>query len=253
MQKTGIEYLTHTWNPIAMRCDPVSEGCANCWHLAFTKRHAENPHFSIDQREAYGGEKPILVEKELDAPSRLRKPGRIGVQFMGDLFHAKVPGEWIERILNAASVPRHSFFFLTKRPQRLVEQFFYNRYKWYVGVTIEDQGTADQRLPYLLDCHTPMVRFISVEPLLGPVDLSDYLTGAIDWVIIGCETGPRRRPSKLEWVESLIDQADDAGEIPVFVKQLDLTENYPDHQKVSFNPEDWPRWAQRREWPETKS
>lgn len=87
MQKTKIDYLTHTWNPIAMRCTPVSAGCDHCWHLRMANRLAGNP---ILNKRKYnyaikGG--AAMVIKELEAPLRLRKPARIGVQFMGDLFH----------------------------------------------------------------------------------------------------------------------------------------------------------------------
>jgi len=86
MNKTKIEYLTHTWNPIAMRCSPVSEGCSNCWHLALANRLAKNPMIPEDRQKAYAGGEPVLIEKELDAPLNRKKPAIIGVQFMGDLF-----------------------------------------------------------------------------------------------------------------------------------------------------------------------
>ena len=86
MQKTGIEYLDMTWNPLAMRCTPILEACENCWHIRMAKRHAANPHFTEDERAAYAGHNIVLREKELEAPLRRRKPTRIGVQFMGDLF-----------------------------------------------------------------------------------------------------------------------------------------------------------------------
>lgn len=87
MNRTDIEYLTHTWNPIAMRCTPVSEGCANCWHQRMADRLAGNRSFPLDVRRAYAGEGlPVLVKERLVKPLRRKKPSRIGVQFMGDLF-----------------------------------------------------------------------------------------------------------------------------------------------------------------------
>ena len=82
MQKTAIEFLTHTWNPIAMRCTPVSAGCDQCWHLRAAKRHAANPKLSPELREARAGGKLALLEDELAAPLKLPKPARIGVSFI---------------------------------------------------------------------------------------------------------------------------------------------------------------------------
>lgn len=107
-----------------MRCSPVSAGCKNCWHLAMCKRHAANPRLPADVRAARNGGPPILLTDELDAPLRLRKPARIGVQFMGDLFHEDVPFEFIDKVFaTMALCPQHTFQVLTKRPGRMVEYF----------------------------------------------------------------------------------------------------------------------------------
>lgn len=112
MQKTKIEYLTHSWNPIAMRCTPVSEGCENCWHLAIVKRFKNKPII------------PELSEKELEAPLKSKKPSMIGVQFSGDLFHESVPFEWIDKVMAIITLcPQHIFQCLSKRPKRMLEYF----------------------------------------------------------------------------------------------------------------------------------
>lgn len=189
MQKTKIEYLTHSWSPIAMRCTPVSEGCKNCWHLALANRLAKNPIIPEDRQKAYAGGEPVLIEKELKAPPKLRKPAIIGVQFMGDLFHESIGYEmqtsvFVEMILN----PQHKYLVLTKRPDnmlRFLKDFVYMGGFWFntpvkyhphiwLGITAENQQAADERIPILLQIPA-IIHFISCEPLLGPIDLSKWL------------------------------------------------------------------------------
>jgi protein gp37 len=241
MQRTKISYLTHTWSPIAMKCTPVSEGCVNCWSIALNKRFKNKP------------DKPELKEKELEAPLKLRKPARIGVQFMGDLWHNDVPNDYIFKIFDIIRMcPQHIFIVLTKRIERLAKAFSnplppnpnkifsaicgFDEIPWplpnlYLGVTCENQKTADERIPILLQIPAA-VRFLSLEPLLEDIDLKlDYGIKTdcygerepkyIDWVIVGCESGPKRRPCKLEWVRNIVAQCQSAG-VAVFVKQLDI-------------------------------
>lgn len=270
MQKTKIEYLTHTWNPIGMECTPVSAGCQNCWHIANVKR--------------FGVINPGLRKKELQAPLRLRKPARIGVQFMGDLFHESVSFEWIDRVFGlmlASDV--HTFYVLTKRPDRMFEFFkkrpsllwagilrgVYKEKKWpfdnvWLGVTCENQEMANERIPILLQIPAAK-RFVSLEPLLSKIDSYSLCRktndteknsrsfqsesshhqrnphaqkldiSLIDWVIIGAETGPGHRECKPEWVESVIRHCGIA-EIPVFTKNF-----YVSGEKVSGPELGWPR------------
>jgi len=247
MNKTKIEYLDYTWNPLAMRCSPVSEGCLNCWHLAMAKRLAKNPMISAEERGAYleaEGWKgsPQLRNKELEAPFHLKKPARIGVQFMGDLFHESVSSRFINSvigIMTAEETGHHMFFILTKRPQKM-RDYFKNFTKCgvilsefiegvYLGVSVEDQKTADERIPILLQIPVAK-RFVSVEPMLGPIDLTGYRDSekndrqyletniqALDWVVLGGETGPHARPLYPDWVRSLRDQCQAAG-VPFFFK-----------------------------------
>lgn len=153
MNRTGIEYLSHTWNPVAMRCTPVSDGCANCWHLAMSKRHAANPTLGAELREARGGGAFALLEDELSAPLRLRKPARIGVQFMGDLFHESVPFEWIAAVFGIiAARGEHTFMVLTKRPSRMREFF-----EWLDENADDDPSITDP------DCTSEDIRWLSFE------------------------------------------------------------------------------------------
>lgn len=185
---------------------------------------------------------------------------------MGDLFHADVPEEFIYRVFRIIRrAETHRFVILTKRQYRMLDYMqertknahriagsFHPRNLW-LGVSVENQRTADERIPTLL--RTPAaVRLVSLEPMIGPValrlnDEAEDEDGCMEdrrhnlsWVVLGCESGPRRRPCNLEWVKSVVDQCD-AAQVPVFVKQLDLG------GKVSHGMSEWPEWAQRQQWP----
>jgi len=266
MNRTSIEYLDFSWNPIAMRCTPVSEGCLNCWHLRMCDRMAANPVFSPEVRAAYAGEgPPVLIEKRLEEPLHRKKPSVIGVQFMGDLFHEDVPDEFLWDVLNVMiKSPQHTFILLTKRPGKMAWFFklFYGKFdatcvappaNIWLGITAENQRCANERIPILVK--TPAaVRFVSVEPMLGPVDptmvpsenekypLLDALTGmrrrrvvgtycsfdedayyagethGLDWVIAGFETGPKARRSDFVWAYFLRDKCAETG-TPFFWKR----------------------------------
>lgn len=247
MNKTNIEYLDYTWNPIAMRCTPVSEGCANCWHLKRADMLKNNSLIPEYQKNIYAGLlDPELIESRLQDPLKVKKPSRIGVQFMGDLFHKNITRdmfEVIDQIFEVmTAVPQHTFVILTKRPEEM--------FRWYqltsvmgggdylpnvwLGVTAENQEQADKRIPVLLQIPAA-VRFVSVEPMLSGIDLSRLLSirkstglsewvkdgenNLIDWVICGGESGPGARPMHPDWVRSLRDQAVVAG-VPFFMKQM---------------------------------
>lgn len=222
MNRTGIEYLTHTWNPIAMRCSPASEGCANCWHLAMAKRHAGNHQLRRELREARGGGAPWLNEGELEAPLRLRTPARIGVQFMGDLFHESIPLEMLSRVMVAASNTRnrhYTFVFLTKRPDRMAAFFDgvashippgieHPPPNFWLGVTVENQKRANERVPELLRIQAE-VRWVSYEPTIGPVEFSPWL---LDWA---CQVCGRQIP--VDWP----DDCPTCGKGPPWSRGLD--------------------------------
>lgn len=252
MNKTGIEYLDYTWNPIAMRCSPVSEGCANCWHLAVADPMKNNPKLSDKKRACYAGDSgPLLLPDELTAPSRRKKPSIIGVQFMGDLFHERVEPFHFALILDQIKkCPQHTFLMLTKRPDRMIDDHLKNSMilqffdppmpNLWLGVTAENQYRWEERIYYLMEIPAH-VRLVSVEPMLGPIEHADRLpvgehylnplTGhwsddpddhcsgpKIDWVICGGESGKGARPMHPDWARSLRDQCVNAG-TPFFFKQ----------------------------------
>jgi len=218
MQETSIAYLTHTWNPLAMKCTRVSPACDYCWHLAMANRLAHNPNISPVARAAYAGETgPLLIESRLGEPLKRKKPAIIGVQFMGDIFHENVKDEHIARIWQAMFYAKqHTFLVLTKRPGRMLNfvshlatdtrdgkpQFFHTvkphpalRFiadNIWLGVTVENQATADERRADF-EAVPAAVKFVSYEPALEPIDWSGW--EFVDWFISGGETGPGARPS----------------------------------------------------------
>lgn len=265
MNKTKIEYLTHTYNPLAMRCTPVSEGCEKCWHQAVARRLAANPALPEAERAAFGGGPPVLRERELDAPLRRQEPARIGVQFMGDLFHERVDEEWIGDVFDVIHRAHwHKFLILTKRPEVMRDALAdMSLWEWehgpqgnhvQLGVSCENQRWLDGRTTILLQIPAP-VHFVSLEPLLGPVNISRYLTpcpgcedcivdrckplpphplllarahkfprcgrrgeNTLDWVIVGGESGPGARPMELDWARRIRDDCQAAG-VPFFYKR----------------------------------
>lgn len=168
-----------------------------------------------------------LIEKHLEDPLRWQRPRRIFVNSMSDLFHPAVETEWLNRIFEVMwKSKQHTFQVLTKRPDRMLD--YISRNMWltndplpnvWLGVSCEDQKTADERILLLME--TPAaVRWISAEPLLGPIDLeaAPTLEGSIDWVVVGGESGPGARPMHPDWARWLRDQCVAAG-VPFFFKQ----------------------------------
>lgn len=180
MNQTTIDYLTHTWSPIAMKCTRVGPGCQHCWHLRRCKRMAKMPQFSPEIRATYAGTgPPVLVPSRLGEPLKRKKPARIGVQFMGDLMHKDIPDDFIFDILTViADCPQHTFLVLTKRPKRMAHMWKRAKIDAYpnlqLGVSAENQATADERTTQLLA--TPAaLHYLSLEPLLEEVDIEKYL------------------------------------------------------------------------------
>lgn len=187
---TRIEWTNETWNPIA-GCTKVSDGCKHCYAETMAKRLAAMGQSkykpTITEAGRWSGQ-IVLDEKALSAPLKRQKPTMYFVNSMSDLFHENVPDDWIFKIFDVMKqTPQHTYQILTKRPERMRNymvthqqpQDYYNT-GWqplpnvWLGVSVENQQAADERIPQLLK--TPAaVRFLSCEPLLGPVDLSPWL------------------------------------------------------------------------------
>ena len=285
---TGIEWTDATWNPIR-GCSRVSEGCRHCYAERVAARFSGpgQPYEGLVRlSKTLDGVKPIgwngtvrMVAEHLADPLRWKKPRRVFVNSMSDLFHESLTNEQIAAVFGVmAAAPRHTYQVLTKRAKRMREWFAWllagevspsgkcyaaasgavDFGTWWrtvpqtwplpnvwIGVSVENQAAADERIPELLA--TPAaVRWISAEPLIGPVRLDhmdveragnkdwcqiDALTGRhtdmgrpcpdvprLSWVVAGCESGPGARPCDVAWLRSLRDQCAKAG-VAYFVKQ----------------------------------
>ena len=220
MANTKIEWATQVWNPVT-GCSKISEGCANCYAEPFAKRLQNHPNFDIKYKYR-DGFKPTTHPEVLNQPYEWKKPQRVFVCQMGDLFHDDVPNDFLIRVWSVmVNNPIHTFLLLTKRPENALK--FYNLYteSWrsnniWIGVTAENQREADKRIPILLQIPAA-IRFVSVEPMLSEIDIKPYIN-ALDWVICGGETGRKARPLHPSWVRSLRDRCY-VAQVPFFFKQ----------------------------------
>lgn len=206
-----IEWTEMTWNPVT-GCTKVSEGCRNC----YAERMAKRLHAMGNAR--YENEFKVTLHPDLIAfPRKLRQPRVIFVNSMSDLFHEQVPFEFIVRVFETMEAcQQHTFQVLTKRSDRLRDISM--RLPWppnvWMGVSVEDERVVG-RIDHLRRVPAN-VRFLSLEPLIGPLD-SLRLDG-ISWVIVGGESGPKARRMPKTWVESIRHQCRKAG-VPFFFKQ----------------------------------
>jgi protein gp37 len=218
--KSAIEWTEATWNPVT-GCDRVSAGCDHCYALTLAARLKAmgQPKYQRDgdPRTSGPGFGVTMHPAELDIPRRWRRPRVIFVNSMSDLFHPQVSADFVARVFEVmAATPQHTYQILTKRPKRarqLLRGWTPVLNVW-LGVSIEDERVVD-RADILREVPAA-VRFLSLEPLLGPLPSLD-LTG-IDWVIVGGESGPDCRPMRKEWVLELRDRCQAAG-VPFFFKQ----------------------------------
>jgi protein gp37 len=283
MAQTSIEWTDRTWNPIR-GCSRVSEGCRHCYAESIAARFSHGVFKGFAERTPDGprwtGEVVLMKDKLLE-PLSWREPSRVFVNSMSDLFHEKLPDDSIDQVFAVmALTPQHTYQVLTKRPNRMLAYLtaryvrdgvsafaseiagdpapdmvvrFWPLLNVWLGVSVEDQATADERIPLLLQ--TPAaVRFISAEPLLESVSIYGalttycasetcccYLYGTapgesenrhdkvfrwcgqqsrhLDWVIVGGESGPKARPFDVAWARSMVRQCESVS-VPVFVKQL---------------------------------
>jgi protein gp37 len=206
-----IEWTQMTWNPVT-GCTKISEGCRHCYaeRMALRLKAMGNPRYP-------NGFDVTLHDDLIDLPRRLRQPRFIFVNSMSDLFHEDVPEDFICRVFETmVACSQHVFQILTKRSDRL--RAMANRLPWpknvWMGVSVEDQRVVN-RIDDLR--HVPAhVRFLSCEPLIGP--LEELQLAGIGWIIVGGESGPGARPMQRAWVESILRQCRQAH-IPFFFKQ----------------------------------
>ena len=272
---TKIEWTDATWNPVT-GCTRVSPGCANCYIERTVPFRKAGMRFRVQGNES---SIPVTLHYDrLDQPLGWRKPRRVFTCSMGDLLHPSVHDGFIDKVFWTMSrAADHTFQILTKRPERMLEWFTSveaSRHTYdlaaakgvwplpnvWVGVSVENQYWTDQRIPLLLE--TPAaVRFLSVEPLLHPIDLGRWLwesgpndwpvaSHELDWVIVGGESGPGARPMNLDWARSIVRQCQIA-DVPVFVKQLGgaWARQNGWHGGKGGDITEWTEELRVREWP----
>jgi protein gp37 len=212
---TTIEWTDATWNPVT-GCTKISAGCDHCYAERFSERFRGSSGHPFEM-----GFDLTLRPERLDQPLRWRAPRMIFVNSMSDLFHKEVPREFIGRVCDTMERANwHTFQVLTKRSS-LMRNFLRRRYAdergplhmWF-GVSVED-GSKKSRIRHLQEAPAG-VRFLSIEPLIGPIGNVDL--AGIDWVIVGGESGPGARPMDPEWAREVRDQCLDSG-VPFFFKQ----------------------------------
>ena len=273
-------------------CSKVSEGCRNCYAMKQAHRFS-GPGMAYDGlTQLVTGKGPqwtgvvCTVPEVLEVPLRWRKPRRVFVNSMSDLFHEDVPIQFILQVFEVmARCPQHTFQILTKRPERMAYCLTYPPDRLvcesaehhrllctmplpnvWLGTSVEDQAAADERIPHLL--RTPAaVRFLSCEPLLGSLDIRQALTyhrrpgedfgsggnyladlRGVDWIIVGGESGPGARPCHTAWIRSLVEQCRAAG-MAVFVKQLGARPISPDGHSFGWSTGQDRKGGDPHEWP----
>jgi protein gp37 len=246
--KSKIEWTDATWNPI-VGCSRVSPGCSQCY-AAIAAASARLQQFKQYQEVAQWDGTVVFVENQLLKPFTWKKPKKIFVCSMSDLFHPNIADEWRDQIFAVMAInSQHTFQVLTKRPENAVKYFANsNRARWichraldiirdeqnplnfkygvrevniavplsnvWIGVTVENQAMASHRIP-LLQQIPAALRWLSVEPLLEAVEI-DFTN--IDWCVVGGESGSGYRECKVEWIESIASQCAEFN-LPLFVKQ----------------------------------
>jgi len=220
MAKTKIEWTEYVWNPVT-GCTPIAEGCKNC----YAKRMANR----LRGRFGYPADDPFRVTlhpDKLNEPLKWKKPRKIFVCSMGDLFHEDVPDEFIKRVFcTMFNAKQHQFVILTKRPDGLIKfwretcAIGHNKIdNLLLGFSASTQKEFDEGLWHMAPLAAAGWKVIvSLEPLLGPIDISKAKGLAL--VIVGGESGPGARPCNIEHVRSIVQQCKVAG-VPCFVKQL---------------------------------
>ncbi len=208
---TKIEWTETTWNPVT-GCSKISPGCEHCYAERMALRLQ-----AMGQAKYAKGFEVATHSKELKAPATWRKPSMVFVCSMGDLLHNDVPLEFIREVFAVIkATPQHTYQLLTKRSERLASiapDLQWPKNLW-IGVTVENDDYV-HRIEDLAQVPAA-VRFLSCEPLLGP--LHHLILDAVDWVIVGGESGPGARPMNSGWVRDIRDQCT-SQEIPFFFKQ----------------------------------
>ena len=249
------KYWDEAWNTV-IGCTKCSPGCLNCWaeSLHSMRYAAYWTAAKLPEQYRFPFNEIQLLPDRLDKPLHWRKPRTIFVNNMGDTFHPAVPFEFVDKMMAVMALcPQHKFLVLTKRPDRMVK-YINTKYRWKNHVlkeaekihgpwgtplkyhwpqphiihmtTICNQEEADKNIPLILQMQGAKLG-LSIEPLLSEIDINqNYFDGKwwgdmLHWVVCGVESGPNRRPCKIEWIESIVEQCKAAG-VRCYVKQMNL-------------------------------
>ncbi|MET8031111.1 DUF5131 family protein [Streptomyces avermitilis] len=247
--RSSIEWTEATWNPTT-GCDRVSAGCDNCYALTLAKRlkamGSAKYQNDGDPRTSGPGFGLTVHPQALQVPLGWRTPRTVFVNSMSDLFHARVPLDYVQRVFDVmAATPQHTYQLLTKRARRLRQVA--DRLQWpanlWMGVSVE----SAKELPRVDDLRLvpATVRFLSCEPLLGP--LTGLGLDGIDWAIVGGESGPGARPMDLAWAGDIVEQCRQSRTAP-FVKQLGSCWDKAHHKDIDRFPTE----LRVREYPQAR-
>lgn len=288
--KTGIAWTDATWNPLR-GCTKVSAGCKNCYAMGVALRFSGPGQPYEGLAHSVGGKaewtnKIMLVSEHLNDPVKWTKPRKVFVNSMSDLFHKDVPFSYVDKVFEVMkTVDRHIYQVLTKRPERMLEYVKNRNYvdpfkHIWLGTSVEDQASADTRMPIVTQIPNCFTRWVSYEPAIGPVDWSPWLSltrrdtgeqewtydSQFEWMVVGGESGKEARPFDLEWMRSTIQQCQEWN-IPVFCKQLGekafqkvtrlmgfveretTPRPYYTQSRKGDDPSEWPEDLQVREYP----
>lgn len=231
--RSSIEWTNATWNPVT-GCTKISRGCDNCYAERFAERFR-----GVARHPFESGFDLTLRPERLDQPKKWRQSRMIFVNSMSDLFHKGIPRPYVDSVFNTMEqADWHSFQVLTKRSSRM-RSYVNGRYAGgtapshiWLGVSVEDRARLS-RVSHL-QATAAATRFLSLEPLLGP--LGSFSLSGVHWVIVGGESGPGARPMNIEWVRAIRDQCRSDG-VPFFFKQWG-----------GFSPKSGGRSLDAREW-----
>lgn len=232
MSKSSIEWTEETWNPTT-GCDKVSQGCKNCYAERMSKRLKAMGVEKYQDEFAFRMHEDALYQPHAWSGSRL-----VFVNSMSDLFHEEATLEFIQKVFKVmADTPQHTYQLLTKRPERVLE--LNSKLNWksniWMGTSVE-RNDVKHRIELLRQCNAH-IKFLSIEPLIGPIH--NINLDGIDWVIVGGESGPGARPLKKEWVVNIKNACSDAN-VPFFFKQWGKSEfnvNDEDPTKSKDHPQ----------------
>ena len=233
MNRSKIEWTDYTWNPVT----GCTRGCSYCYARRMAYRLKGRYGYPTDDPFA-----PCFHPNRLLEPTLLKKPSKIFTCSMGEIFDPKASDIWLNLVLDVIfNCPQHIFQILTKQPKNIPNweeaEAHWPSNTW-LGVSVDGHTCGQEQIDDLFESSFPHLKFVSFEPLLGPI--KDLDLSSIQWVIIGAQTGPKAQQPRKEWIHNLLLEASNY-DIPVFIKDnVDWQGNTP-------RPQEWPEGLKRKE------